>query len=98
MSISTIIIWIILGAISGWVASLIMGTDKNMGFLQNVFVGLVGSIIGGALMVLLTQGRLGLTDDYSNLNWGSFLVSIIGAVIFIWLVRMFKNNSTDNFS
>lgn len=92
MSLSTLIVWIIVGAVSGWVASMVMNTDASMGALSNIIVGIIGSFLGGFLVILITQGNLAFTDNYLNLNWGSFFVSILGSVVLLWLIRMFRGS------
>lgn len=86
-----LIAWIIVGGIAGWVASLIMKTDREMGCLSNVIVGMLGSLIGGALIILLNTGRLDLFNtSFNDLNIVSVLVSIIGAVILIAILKMLR--------
>ncbi len=82
-----IILWIILGALAGWIASIIMGTDKQQGALMNIVVGIIGAFIGGFLMSLL--GFPGITgfDIYS------LLVAILGAVVLVWLVGVFRKTA-----
>lgn len=76
-----IILWIIFGALVGWVASLIMKTDSQQGPLLNIIVGVVGAVIGGWIMSLL--GESGTT----GFNIYSFLVALLGAVVLIFAVR-----------
>jgi len=75
-------LWIILGALAGWVASLIMKTDEQQGALMNIVLGIVGALIGGFIMSLF--GLEGVT----GFNLYSILVSILGAVILVWLGQM----------
>jgi len=76
-----IILWIIFGALVGWVASLIMKTDAQQGPLLNIIVGIVGALIGGWIMSLL--GESGTT----GFNIYSFLVALLGAVVLIFAVK-----------
>lgn len=80
-----ILLWIVLGAISGWVASMIM--KSNQGIIGDIILGVVGAVIGGFVMNLF--GQSGVT----GFNIYSILVSIVGAVIVIWLGRMILNTS-----
>ncbi|MEA4813540.1 MAG: GlsB/YeaQ/YmgE family stress response membrane protein [Oscillospiraceae bacterium] len=82
-----IIGWIIIGALAGWIASLITGNDKKMGAGMNILVGLVGGIIGGIIMNLL--GGYGIT----GFNIWSLLVATGGAVILLLIVNAVKRNS-----
>ena len=79
-----IILWIILGGVAGWIASLIMGRDSQMGLLANIVVGIVGAFIGGLLMNLLgVQGTTGFDI------W-SLLVAVVGAIILLFLVGLIR--------
>lgn len=80
-----IIIWIVFGALVGWIASLIMGTDRNQGALLNIVVGIVGAVVGGWLMSVV--GETGVT----GFNLYSFAVAIIGAVVFIAMIKFFRH-------
>jgi uncharacterized membrane protein YeaQ/YmgE (transglycosylase-associated protein family) len=55
-----IIGWIVLGGLAGWIASMIMGTDKSMGVLANIAVGIVGALIGGFLVSLFGGSGVGV--------------------------------------
>jgi uncharacterized membrane protein YeaQ/YmgE (transglycosylase-associated protein family) len=80
-----IISWIIFGALAGWVASMIAGTNRQQGWLENIIVGIVGAFLGGILFGLLT-GR-GTTFGW---NIGSFIVAVIGAVVLLFLLRLVR--------
>lgn len=75
--------WIIFGAIAGWIASLIAGTNDRQGCLLNIIVGVVGAFIGGALM----QGLTGQPFNF-GFDLRSFVVAVVGAVILLALVRL----------
>jgi uncharacterized membrane protein YeaQ/YmgE (transglycosylase-associated protein family) len=77
-----IIIWIIFGALVGWIASLIMGT--NEGLLLDIIIGVVGAIVGGWLFSFF--GKVGVT----GFNLYSFIVAIIGAVVLIAIVKALR--------
>ena len=79
-----IIAWLLLGGIAGWIASKIMKTDESQGIILNVVVGIVGASIGGWLFGFL--GGAGVT----GFNIYSLFVSVIGAVVLIWLVKMIR--------
>lgn len=70
--------WILFGAVAGWAASLIMGRNRQMGCLANVFVGIAGAMLGGFLMNLI--GREAVVTGF---NWPSFGVAVLGAVILL---------------
>jgi uncharacterized membrane protein YeaQ/YmgE (transglycosylase-associated protein family) len=75
-----IIIWLIVGGVCGWLASLIMRTDAQQGIVLNIVVGVVGAVIAG---LLLGKG---------NINQGvsieTFLWSLVGAVILLAIVNL----------
>jgi uncharacterized membrane protein YeaQ/YmgE (transglycosylase-associated protein family) len=76
-----ILSWIIFGGLAGWIASLIMKTDKKMGLLANVAVGIVGAMIGGFLMSIIN--KTGVT----GFNLYSFLVAVLGAVVLLFIIK-----------
>lgn len=82
-----IIGWLIIGALAGWIASGITGNNKQMGAGSNIIVGIIGGFIGGLVMNLL--GGYGIT----GFNLWSLLVSVIGAVILLWIVNAVKRRT-----
>ena len=78
------IAWIIFGALAGWIASIIMGKNKQMGALANIVVGIIGAFLGGWLMSFL--GAQGVT----GFNFPSFLVAVVGAVALLFIVGLFR--------
>ncbi len=74
---------IIFGGIVGWLASLLMHTNKEQGLVMNIIVGIIGSMLGGFLMKLF--GGAGIT----GFNLYSVAVGVLGAVILIVIVRAF---------
>ncbi len=82
-----LIIWLIVGGVVGWLASIIMRTDGQQGILLNIVVGIVGAFIGG----LLISPLVGVgTINSSGLSIGTVLVSLAGAVILLAIVNMFR--------
>ncbi len=77
-----IVVWIIFGAIAGWIASIIMGKNKKMGAIANIIVGIIGAFIGGYIMDFF--GGPGVT----GFNFTSLFVAIVGAVILLWIVGL----------
>jgi uncharacterized membrane protein YeaQ/YmgE (transglycosylase-associated protein family) len=69
-----IISWIIFGALAGWVASLLMGNDRQ-GCLGNIILGVVGAFVGGLVVELVTGRGFSFAWD-----WRSFGVAVLGAV------------------
>jgi uncharacterized membrane protein YeaQ/YmgE (transglycosylase-associated protein family) len=87
------IAWIIIGAVAGWLASMIMGTDASMGAVANIIVGMIGSLIGGGLVALLSRGDQSIFDYTRNLSLSNLIVSVVGAVVLIWLTRLFRRQA-----
>ena len=80
-----IIIWLIVGGIVGWLASLIMRTDAQQGILLNIVVGIVGAFLAG----LIIGG--GSINDSVTLE--SFLWSLVGAVVLLAIVNLIRRGS-----
>ncbi len=80
-----ILAWIILGALAGWIASMIMKADGQMGALANITVGIVGAFIGGWVLSLT-----GLGGDVNGLNLGSLITAVLGAILLIALIRFIR--------
>ncbi|MBK7448664.1 MAG: GlsB/YeaQ/YmgE family stress response membrane protein [Anaerolineales bacterium] len=78
-----ILTWIVFGALAGWIASLIMKTDRQMGAVANIVVGIAGAFIGGFIMENFL-GQAGV----NGFNLYSLLVAIGGAALLIWLVGL----------
>ena len=81
------IVWIIFGALVGWIASLIMKTDSEQGPILNIIVGIIGAVLGGWLMQVF--GSAGVT----GFNFRSFFVALVGAVIFVGIVKLISGGS-----
>jgi uncharacterized membrane protein YeaQ/YmgE (transglycosylase-associated protein family) len=88
MTLEAIVVWVIVGAIAGWLASLVMGTNRSQGLLADIIVGVVGGVIGGFAL-----SALGVGGAVTGINLGSIVVAFIGAVILIALLRLFSRAS-----
>jgi uncharacterized membrane protein YeaQ/YmgE (transglycosylase-associated protein family) len=83
----TFILWIVIGGILGWLASIVMKTNAEQGMLLNIIVGIVGAFLGGLLLApLLGTG----TINQSDFSIGSLFVSFLGAVILLAIVNFFR--------
>lgn len=80
------IIWLIVGGIIGWLASLIMKTDGQQGILLNVVVGIIGAFIGGWLIAPLIGGSTGS----AGFDIMGFIAALIGAIILLAIVNLFR--------
>lgn len=80
------IVWLIVGAVVGWLVSLIMKIDDLQGTLMNAVIGVVGAFIGGWLVAPL----VGMGPINDGLTFGSFVMSLIGAIILVAVVSLFS--------
>ncbi len=77
-----IILWVIFGALAGWIASMITNRSDRQGLLSDIVLGVIGAVVGGFVMYLI--GQPGVT----GFNLYSIIISILGAVAVIWVARM----------
>ena len=82
------IIWIIVGAVIGWVASLIMKTNKRQGIIADIVVGIVGAFVGG--LILSPMFHISTINE-SNFSLGALLVSLGGAIILLALFKILRS-------
>ena len=82
----SIISWIILGGIAGWIASMFAKTNESMGIFANIFVGVIGALIGGFVFGLLGG------DGVNGFNLYSLFVAIVGAFILLTLFKAVSGN------
>jgi len=87
MTFWTIVSWIVLGALAGWIASIITGTNERVNGVMNIVVGIIGAFIGGLVLQLLGAGAP------TGFNLASLLTAILGAVILLSLVRAFRRDT-----
>jgi uncharacterized membrane protein YeaQ/YmgE (transglycosylase-associated protein family) len=85
-----IIIWLVVGGLIGWVASLIMRTDAQQGIILNVVVGVVGAVLGGWFLSPLFGVK---TINQSNFSVAGLLVSLLGAVILLAIVNLIRRGT-----
>ncbi len=85
------ILWLLFGALIGWLASLVMRTDAQQGALLNIVVGIVGAFLGGFLFSLLGIG--GGNINQGDFSLSSLIVSFIGAVILLAIVNLFRRGA-----
>jgi uncharacterized membrane protein YeaQ/YmgE (transglycosylase-associated protein family) len=85
-----LLIWLVVGGLIGWVASMIMRTDGQQGIILNVVVGIVGALLGGwFLSPLLGTG----TINQSDFSVASLGVSLLGAIILLAIVNLIRRGS-----
>jgi uncharacterized membrane protein YeaQ/YmgE (transglycosylase-associated protein family) len=81
-----ILVWLIVGGVVGWLASIIMRTDAQQGILLNVVVGIVGALLAG----FVVSPMLGIGTINQGVSIATFLVSLVGAVILLAIVNLFR--------
>jgi uncharacterized membrane protein YeaQ/YmgE (transglycosylase-associated protein family) len=84
------IIWIVVGGLLGWIASMIMRTDAQQGMFLNIVVGIVGALLGGWLLAPLFGTG---TINQNDFSISSLLVSLLGAVILLAIVNLFRRGT-----
>ncbi len=85
------IIWLVIGGIIGWLASMVMKTDAQQGVILNVVVGIIGAMLGGWLISpLIGVG----TINQNNFSLPAMLVSLVGAIILLGIVNLFRRGRT----
>jgi uncharacterized membrane protein YeaQ/YmgE (transglycosylase-associated protein family) len=84
------IIWIVVGGLLGWVASMVMRTDAQQGMFLNIVVGIVGALLGGWLLAPLFGTG---TINQNDFSLSSLLVSLLGAVILLAIVNLVRRGT-----
>jgi uncharacterized membrane protein YeaQ/YmgE (transglycosylase-associated protein family) len=82
-----IVVWLVIGGVMGWLASVLMKTDGQQGIFLNVIVGIVGAVVGGWLLSPLVGVS---TINQGNFSLGGLAVSLVGAVILLAIVNLFR--------
>lgn len=78
MGFGEIVMWVVFGGLAGWIASLIMGKNAQMGIVANVIVGIIGAFIGGLVF----------PHDGDQFDLGSFVTAVIGAVVLLFALNL----------
>lgn len=84
------LLWIIIGGLIGWIASIIMKTDAQQGIFLNIVVGVVGAFLAGILLAPLFGTG---TINQSNFSLPSLLISLVGAVVLLAIVNLFRRRT-----
>ncbi len=93
MTVWDVIAWIIMGALVGWIASMIMKTNAKQGGFANIMVGIIGAFVGGFIMHLFGGSGANAADAFS---WQSFFVSLLGAVVVLFIYRLLTRGHHDS--
>jgi uncharacterized membrane protein YeaQ/YmgE (transglycosylase-associated protein family) len=86
-----IIAWIVLGAIAGWIAGLIVKGDERWGVIGHIVLGIIGAILGGFIAQALGFGS-GTKAANGDISIGSIIVAVIGAILVVWIVNFFMRS------
>jgi len=87
----SIIGWIVVGGIAGWVASMIVGRNDQQGCLMNIVVGVIGAALGGIVYNLISgQGFSFSFDSFDITSLTGFLVALVGAVVLLLIVNFIQ--------
>lgn len=81
------IIWIVIGGVLGWLASIVMKTNAQQGIFLNIIVGVVGALLGGWLLAPLFGTG---TINQNDFSISALLISLVGAVILFAIVNLFR--------
>lgn len=84
-----ILVWLIVGGVVGWLASIIMRTDAQQGILLNVIVGIVGALLAG----FIVSPMIGVGTINEGITLATFLVSLVGAVVLLAIVNLFRRGT-----
>jgi uncharacterized membrane protein YeaQ/YmgE (transglycosylase-associated protein family) len=84
------IIWIVIGGLIGWAASIVMKTDAQQGVVLNVVVGIVGALVGGWLLAPLFGTG---TINQNDFSLASLVVSLLGSIILLAVVNMLRRGA-----
>ena len=85
-----LIVWLVVGGVIGWLASIVMKTDEQQGIVLNVVVGIVGAAIGGWFLSPLLGTP---TINQDNLSISSLVVSLLGAIILLAIVNLVRRGT-----
>jgi uncharacterized membrane protein YeaQ/YmgE (transglycosylase-associated protein family) len=85
-----VIVWLAVGGVIGWLASLVMKTDNQQGLLLNVVVGIAGAVLAGWVISPLVGGG---TINQANFSPTSLIVSFLGALVLLAVINLFRRGA-----
>lgn len=88
MNAMNFILWLVVGGVVGWLASLVMKTDAQQGIVLNIVVGIVGAFLGG----LLISPLIGVATINQGISVATVLVSLGGAIILLAIVNLIRRS------
>lgn len=84
MSLEAVLIWVLIGAVAGWLAGVVMKSGRPYGLIGDIVLGIIGAFVGGWLLGVLGVAFGGLL--------GTIVTAFIGAVVLIFLIRLIKKS------
>lgn len=84
------IVWLVLGAFVGWIASMVMKTNHEQGTILNIVVGVVGAAVGGFLMRVLGANNANINNSFTLYG---VIVSVFGAIVLLGIVNLFRRTA-----
>ena len=84
-----LILWLVIGGVVGWLASIVMRTDGQQGIFLNVVVGIVGALLAGFIVSPL----LGIATINEGISVATFLVSLVGAILLLAIINLFRRGA-----
>lgn len=85
------VLWLLFGALVGWLASIVMHTDARQGALLNIVVGVLGALIGGWLFSALIGSAVTINGGVFNLT--ALAISFVGAVVLLGIVNLIRRGT-----
>ena len=85
-----LIIWLVVGGVIGWLASIVMRTDAQQGILLNVIVGIVGALLAGFVIAPLFGTG---TINQNDFSISGLIVAVVGAVVLLAIVNLFRRGT-----
>lgn len=85
-----LVIWLVVGGVIGWLASLVMRTDAQQGIILNIVVGIIGALLAGFVIAPMFGTGTINSNDFSM---SGLLVSFVGAVVLLAIVNMFRRGA-----
>lgn len=82
-----VIVWIIFGALVGWITSMVMGTSNRQGIFGDILLGILGALVGGFIMNLFNQ------PGVTGFNIYSFIVAMVGAIILVAIGKLIRRQA-----
>ncbi len=85
-----IVLWLVMGGVIGWIASIIMRTDARQGALLNVIVGIVGALLGGLLLSPMLGGT---TINQGDFSLSGLVISLLGSIVLLAIVNLARRGT-----